>query len=133
MDPFTATALAAAALVAKGALESVGGEAGRSSWAGWGRLVERLRDRFGGDGEATEALERVRQNPEDEATVAQLQRLILAYALRDQQFEADITALVDEAKAAGAGDSRGSVNATVIKNATTFNEKVQFQGGLNIS
>jgi hypothetical protein len=133
MDPVTATAVAAAALVAKGALESAGGEAGRSSWAGLGRLVERLRNRFGGDDEATDALDRVRQNPDDEATVAQLQRLILSYALRDQQFEADIRALVEEAKAGGAADNRGSVNATVIKNVTTFNEKVEFQGGLNIS
>ncbi|WP_406446871.1 hypothetical protein OHB14_50250 [Streptomyces sp. NBC_01613] len=133
MDPITATAVAAAALVAKGALESAGGEAGRSSWAGAARLVERVRLRFGGDREATAALDRARQNPDDEATVDTLQQLIHSYVLRDPQFEADIKALVTEANAAKAVDGRGAVNATVIKNVTTFNEKVEFQGDLNIN
>jgi hypothetical protein len=132
MDPITATAAAAAALVARSALESAGGEAGRSSWAGAARLVERIRTRFGADGEATAALDGVRQNPDDEAALTSLRRLIHSYVLRDAQFEADLKALVTEADATGA-DSRGTVNATVIKNATTFNEKVDFQGGLNIN
>ncbi|MFJ4801194.1 MULTISPECIES: hypothetical protein [Streptomyces] len=131
MDPITATAFAAAALVAKGALESAGGEAGRSSWTGFTRLTERLRARFGGDDEATAALDQVHRHPADETAVTTLQRFIHSYALHDSRFEADLGALVEEARAASGG--RGHVNATVIKNATTFNEQVTFQGGLNIN
>lgn len=133
MDPVTATAVAAAALVAKGALESAAGEAGRSSWAGVTRLVGRIRARFGSDGEATAALAQAQENPGDEAAVDALRRLIHSYALRDAQFEADLQALVTEARAAGTTESRGTVNATVIKNATIFNEKVDFQGDLKIN
>ncbi|MBC9729376.1 hypothetical protein H8R17_32755 [Streptomyces sp. TRM68367] len=133
MDPVTATVVAAAALVAKGALESAGSEAGRSSWAGAARLVERVRTRFGDDTEATAVLDQVQLAPDDEAAVEALRRLIHSYVLRDPQFEADIKALVTEANALGGAGSRGTVNATVIKNATTFNEKVEFQGDLNIN
>lgn len=133
MDPVTAAAVAAAALVAKGALESAGGEAGHSSWAGLTRLVERLRARFGGDSEATATLDRVRERPGDETAVAALGRLIHAYALRDQQFEADLRTLVTEANTAEAAGARATVSATVIKNVTNFNDKVDFQGDLNIN
>ncbi|SCK53114.1 hypothetical protein YWIDRAFT_02971 [Streptomyces sp. SceaMP-e96] len=133
MEPITATALAAAALVAKGALESAGGEAGRSTWQGVTQLVERIRQRFGGDADATAALGIALDSPDDEQAVDALRRLVHAYMLRDPQFEADVTTLVHASVAAQASKGTGSVNAAVIKNATTFNEKVEFQGDFNIN
>ncbi|MGY5130890.1 hypothetical protein ACWGJW_00420 [Streptomyces nigrescens] len=133
MEPITATAVAAAALVAKGALESAGGEAGRSAWQGVTQLVERIKQRFGGDSDATAALGLALHSPDDEQAVDALRHLIHTYMLRDPQFGADVTRLVDASVSAQAAKGTGSVNAAVIKNATTFNEKVEFQGDFNIS
>ncbi|MGW7488397.1 hypothetical protein [Streptomyces sp. NPDC054786] len=131
MDPVTAAAAAAVALVVKGALESAGQEAGRSGWSGGARLIERVRARFRGDGEAVDALDRVEQSPDDTAAQEQLQRLLLAHMLRDRDFESDIRRQVDEAVAAHGGTAQ--VNAALIKNAQVFNEKVEIQGDWNIS
>ncbi len=131
MDPITAAAVAGVALVVKGALESTGQEAGRAGWGGGVRLVERLRARFRGDTEAEGALEQVRQSPADTAAQEELQRMLLAYMLRDRDFEAEIRQTVDEAVAARGGQSQ--VTAAVIKNAQVFNEKVEIQGDWHIS
>lgn len=130
MDPITAVAVAGVALVVKGALETTGQEAGRVGWSGGVRLVERLRARFRGDTEAEEALEQVQQSPGDTTAQEELQRMLLAYMLRDRDFEAEIRQTVDEAVAARGG--QGQVNAAVIKNAQVFNEKVEVQGDWNI-
>jgi hypothetical protein len=131
MDPITAVAVAGVALVVKGALETTGQEAGRVGWGGGVRLVERLRARFRGDTEAEGALEQVQQSPGDTAAQEELQRMLLAYMLRDRDFEAEIRQTIDEAVAARGG--QGQVNAAVIKNAQVFNEKVEIQGDWNIS
>lgn len=131
MDPITAAAVAGVALIAKGALETAGQEAGRSGWGGGARLVERLRARFRGDSEAEGALDRLQQSPADEGAQEQLQRLLLAHMLRDREFETDVRRSIDEAVAAGAG--RAQVNAAVIKNSQVFNEKVEIKGDWNIS
>jgi len=126
MDPIT-VAVACTALVVKGALESAGQEAGRSSWGGGARLVERVRARFSGDAVAETALDEARQNPDDEGARELLRRMLQAHMLRDPSFEDDVRRMVEEAVAAqGAG--RASVNAAVIKNAQVFNEKVEVHG-----
>ncbi|MEU5051590.1 hypothetical protein [Streptomyces sp. NPDC021096] len=131
MDPVTAVAAAGVALMAKGALESVGQEAGRSGWGGGARLVERIRARFRGDTDAQNALDRLTRTPGDEAAQQELARVIAAHMLRDRSFEDEMRRLVDEAVSAR---GRGAqVNAALIKNAQVFNEKVEVQGDWNIS
>ncbi|WKX73100.1 hypothetical protein [Streptomyces sp. XD-27] len=131
MDPITAAAAAGVALVVKGALESAGQEAGRSGWSGGTRLIERIRARFRGDGDAEGALDRVQQSPDDDAARELLQRMLHAHMLRDRDFESDVRRLIDEAVAAQGGGAQ--VNAAVIKNAQVFNEKVEIKGDWNIS
>ncbi|WP_431041656.1 hypothetical protein ACQUSR_06870 [Streptomyces sp. P1-3] len=131
MDPITAAAAAGVALVVKGALESAGQEAGRSGWSGGAQLIERIRTRFRGDGDAEGALDRVQRSPEDDDARELLQRMLHAHMLRDHDFESDVRRLVDEAVAARGGQAQ--VNAAVIKNAQVFNEKVEIQGDWNIS
>lgn len=131
MDPVTAVAAAGVALMAKGALESVGQEAGRSGWGGGARLVERIRARFRGDTDAQNALNRLTRTPGDETAQQELERVIAAHMLRDRSFEDEMRRLVDEAvNAQGRG---AQVNAALIKNAQVFNEKVEVQGDWNIS
>ncbi|MFI9239946.1 hypothetical protein [Streptomyces sp. NPDC053079] len=131
MDPVTAVAAAGVALMAKGALESVGQEAGRSGWGGGARLVERIRARFRGDTDAQNALDRLTRTPSDEAAQQELERVIAAHMLRDRSFEDEMRRLVDQAVSA---QGRGAqVNAAMIKNAQVFNEKVEVQGDWNIS
>ncbi|GGP00210.1 hypothetical protein [Wenjunlia tyrosinilytica] len=133
MDPITATAIAAAAIAAKGALESAGGEAGRASWAGASSLVERIRRRFGGDSEAERALEEAQQHPADETAVAGLQQMVHAYMLRDPAFQRDLRRMVDAAVAAQSTGGRGNVNAAVIKTVQVNHGKVEVQGDLNFN
>ncbi|MFD5698584.1 hypothetical protein [Streptomyces lasiicapitis] len=132
MDPITAVAAASVALVAKGALESAGQEAGRSGWNGGARLIERIRSRFRGDSEAEGALDRVTNAPGDEDAQQGLERMLTAHMLRDQPFEIDIRRFVDDAVAAQ-GRGAAQVNAAVIKNAQVFNEKVEVRGDWNVS
>ncbi|NUJ99840.1 hypothetical protein HRW23_23155 [Streptomyces lunaelactis] len=133
MDPVTAIAAAGVALVAKGALESVGQEAGRSGWGSAGRLVDRIRARFRGDAEAEGAMDRVAQSPDDETAHQDLERLLAAHMLRDRDFETEMRRLIDEAVAAQGGRGGAQVNAALIKNAQVFNEKVEVQGDWNVS
>ncbi|MFD3612832.1 hypothetical protein ACFWXA_33135 [Streptomyces atroolivaceus] len=130
MDPITAVAVAGVALIAKGTLEATGQEAGRAGWGGGARFIERLRARFRGDAEAEEALEQVRQRPEDTVAQDALTRLLLAHMLRDRDFESEVRRAVDAVAARG---GRGQVNAAVIKNSQVFNEKVEIKGDWNIS
>ncbi|MEU0523626.1 hypothetical protein [Streptomyces niveus] len=132
MDPVTALAAASVALVAQGALQSVGQEAARSGWEGGSRLVERIRARFRGDTEAEDALDRVAQAPDDEVAHQELERLIAAHMLRDRSFETELRQMVNEAVAAQ-GRGGAQVSAALIKNAQVFNEKVEVQGDWNVS
>ncbi|MEU9981616.1 hypothetical protein [Streptomyces sp. NPDC050856] len=132
MDPVTAVAAAGVALVAKGVLESVGQEAGRSSWAGAARLVERIRTRFRGDVQAEGALDRVTRAPDDRDAQEDLERALAAHMLRDREFETEMRRLVDEAVAAQ-GRGGAQVSAALIKNAQVFNEKVEVRGDWNVS
>jgi hypothetical protein len=131
MDPITAIAAAGVAMVAKGALESVGGEAGRSGWDGGARLIERIRSRFRADPEAQGAVDALCERPADAVAQEDLQRLLLAHMLRDRAFEEEVRQLVEDA-AASQGTSVPQVSAGVIKNAQVFNEKVEVQGDWNI-
>lgn len=125
MDPVTAVAAAGVALVAKGALESAGQEAGRSGWNGGARLVERIRARFRGDADAEGALDRVTGTPDDEDARQALERQLAAHMLLDTGFETEIRRLVDEAVAARGGSQ---ISAALIKNAQVFNGKVEVRG-----
>ncbi|MBT2405036.1 MULTISPECIES: hypothetical protein [unclassified Streptomyces] len=131
MDPVTAVAAAGVALVAQGALQSVGEEAARSGWNSGVRLVERIRARFRGDTQAEGALDRVAQAPDDEDALQELERRLAAYMLQDRAFEAEMRQLVDKAVSS---QGRGAqVNAAMIKNVQVFNEKVEVQGDWNMS
>lgn len=130
MEPITAVAIVGVSLVAKGALESAGQEAGRSGWAGGARLLERLQARFRGDGDAEGALDRVQRSPDDDDAQEQLMRILLTYMLRDPSFEADVRRLVKKAEA---GQGGAQVRAAYIKNAQVFNEKVEIKGDWNNS
>ncbi|MER5772407.1 hypothetical protein [Streptomyces sp. NPDC001985] len=130
MEPITAVAAAGVALVAKGMLESVGQEAGRTGWGGGARLMERMRARFRGDTEAESAIDTVARDPADTTARDELQRLLLAHMLRDRVFEDDVRRLVGEAVPARRGQGP-QVNAAVIKTAQVFNEKVEIQGDWN--
>lgn len=127
----TAVAAAGVALVAQGALQSVGEEAARSGWNSGVRLVERIRARFRGDTQAEGALDRVAQAPADEEARGELERLLAAYMLQDRAFEAEMRQLVDKAVSS---QGRGAqVNAALIKNVQVFNEKIEVQGDWNVS
>jgi hypothetical protein len=132
MDPVTVVAAATTALIAKGAVESFGQEAGRSGWSGGVRLIERIRARFRGDAEAEGALDRVTRSPDDEKAHQDLERMLAAHMLRDREFESEMRQLVNEAVTAQ-GRGGAQVSAALIKNAQVFNEKVEVQGDWNVS
>lgn len=99
MDPAT-LALTAAGLVAKKALEAAGGKAGEGAWASLGRISEAVRARFRGDPEATEALQRLEAKPDSQARTAELAEVLQPRLEADPQLLAELTRLVEEAKAA---------------------------------
>lgn len=132
LDPITITAVAAAAIAAKGAVETAGNEAGRASWNGAARLVARIRTRFGGNAEAEAALSAAQAQPHDENAVSGLQFMLSAYMARDAEFLREMRGLVDEITARQGGGP-GSVNAAVIKNVTVNHGKVEIQGDWNIN
>ncbi|MEU8139497.1 hypothetical protein [Streptodolium elevatio] len=131
MDPVTAVAAATVALLAKGALESAGQEAGRSGWSGGARLLARIRARFRGDPAAEAALDEVTRAPDDESARQVLELTLATHMRSDRAFEDEVRRMVDES-VAGTGNTT-QVNAAVIKNAQVFNEKVEIQGDWNIS
>ena len=92
-------ALTAAGLVAKQALEAAGGKAGEAGWATLGRIREAIWSRFRGDPEATQALEQLEAKPESQAHTTELAEALQPRLEADPQLVADLTRLVDEAKA----------------------------------
>ncbi|WBP89270.1 hypothetical protein [Kitasatospora cathayae] len=131
MDPISTAALAGATLAATAALQSVGEEAGRSSWTVASRLVERIRHRFAGNHEAEGALARACDSPDDEAAVGELHRVLHEYMLRDSEFAQEVRRLVDESVRSAGGV--GGINAAVIKNVQVNHGKVEVAGDLNFS
>lgn len=132
LDPITLTAVAAAAIAAKGAVESAGNEAGRASWDGASRLIARIRTRFGGNAEAQATLSAAQAQPFDESAVSGLQFMLSAYMARDEEFLREMRGLVNEITARQDGGPV-SVNAAVIKNVQVNHGKVEIQGDWNIS
>jgi hypothetical protein len=98
MDPAT-LALTAAGLVATKALEAAGGKAGEAGWAVLGRIREAIWSKFKGDQEATETLERLEAKPASEARTAELAEVLQPRLEADPQLVAELTRLVEEAKA----------------------------------
>jgi hypothetical protein len=98
MDPAT-LAFTAAALVAKKALEAAGGEAGETAWQALGRITQTIRGWFAGDQEATETLDRLEAKPQSQARTAELAEVLTPRLEADPRLVAELTRLVDEAKA----------------------------------
>ena len=98
MDPAT-LALTAAALVAKQALEAASGEAGKTAWHALGRIAKAIRGWFASDREATETLDRLEAKPESQARTAELAEVLTPRLEADPRLVAELTRLVDQAKA----------------------------------
>ncbi|MFG2842829.1 hypothetical protein ACGF12_06585 [Kitasatospora sp. NPDC048296] len=131
MDPISTAALAGATLAASAALQSVGDEAGRSSWAVASRLAERIRQRFAGNREAEGVLAQACEHPDNEAAVGDLHRVLYAYMLQDSEFAQEVRRLIDESVRSAGG--AGGVHAAVIKNVQVNQGKVVVRGDLNFS
>jgi hypothetical protein len=98
MDPAT-LALTVAGLLAKKALEAAGGKAGEGAWVALGRIKEAIWSKFRGDQEVTETLERLEAKPESQARTAELAEVLQPRLEADPQLVAELTRLVEEAKA----------------------------------
>jgi hypothetical protein len=98
MDPAT-LALTAAALIAKQALEAASGEAGKTAWQALGRIAPTIRGWFVGDPEATETLDRLEAKPQSQARTAELAEVLTPRLEADPQLVAELTRLVEQAKA----------------------------------
>ncbi|MFE5831631.1 hypothetical protein ACFQ8W_15440 [Streptomyces sp. NPDC056508] len=124
-----AVALAAAALVAEGAL----GEAGRATWEGLARMTSLLRSRLPGQ-QAEVALSAVESRPRDEAAQQVLSDRIITAMSVDEDFRAQVEALVSEAQrnettanvvARSVNDYRGARIGKVV-NVDTVNGNLNF-------
>jgi hypothetical protein len=98
MDPAT-LALTAAGLIAKKALEAASGEAGKSGWQALSRIAQTIRSWLAGDQEAIETLDRLEAKPESRARTAELAEVLQPRLEADPQLVAELTRLVDQAKA----------------------------------
>jgi hypothetical protein len=98
MDP-AALALTAAGLIAKKALEAAGGEAGKTGWQALGRIAQTIRGWLAGDQEATETLDRLDAKPTSQARSAELAEVLQPRLEADPRLVAELTRLVEEAKA----------------------------------
>ncbi len=131
MEPVFAAASAAVALVVQTAAKAVGEKSANASWSAAKSLVERIRDRFGGDREAEGALRAVESEPQEPRAQESLQRMVTAYMLRDQGFCDELVDLVERARASSPGGA--AIQASVIKNANVFNDKVEISGDWNLN
>lgn len=101
-----------AALVVKAA-EKAGERAAEGGAGALGRLVDRLRQRFTGDGDAaaTKALERVEDAPDSPSRLQLLTEVVDRRAAADADFRSELETLVHEARAEGV--ELGSITQTV--------------------
>jgi hypothetical protein len=98
MNPAT-LALTAAGLVAKKALKAAAGKAGADAWAVLGPIREAIWSKFRGGPEATDTLERLEAKPKSQARTAELAEVLQPRLEADPQLAAELTRLVEEAKA----------------------------------
>jgi hypothetical protein len=98
MDP-AALALTAGGLIAKKALEAASGEAGKTGWQAVGRIADTIRSWFAGDREAADALDRLEAKPESQARTAELAEVLTSRLEADPRLVAELTRLVEEARA----------------------------------
>ena len=94
VDP---VALSVAVLFGK-ALEEFASEAGRSTWAGLGRLVELVRGKLGRDRTGQAALTRMEAAPADQASVQALADAVQAHATNDRAFQEALLKVIAEAE-----------------------------------
>lgn len=131
MEPVFAAASAVVALVVQSAAKNIGEESGKASWGAAKSVVERIQKRFRGDREAEDSLRDIEGMPKKPEVQDSLQRLLVAYMLRDQKFHDELVELVERAGEASFGGA--SIQASVIKNANVFNDKVEIAGDWNLN
>lgn len=124
-----AAASAAVVLVVQTAARTLGQKSGNASWSAMKSVVERIRARFGGDEEAQDALTAVEDSPQETKAQEDLERMLAAYMLRDQEFRDELIEIIEQAKKSS--DGGAAIQASVIKNANVFNEKVEISGDWN--
>ncbi|MFF8767764.1 hypothetical protein ACF07Q_24880 [Nocardiopsis dassonvillei] len=129
MELAFAAASAAVALVVQTAAQTIGEKSGNASWDAAKSVVERIRSRFAGDREAEGTLAAIENHPEEEGNQESLQRMLAAYMLRDQQFRDELIEMTEKAGRTSSGGA--AIQASMIKNANVFNEKVQISGDWN--
>ncbi len=95
VDPLTLTV---ATVLATKALESVGGEAGRSAWSAMGRLVGVVRRRFARDPRATAVLERAQEAPDDTVSLQHLAEALQDHIAQDPIFHSELAAWIEEVR-----------------------------------
>jgi hypothetical protein len=93
-----AVAYAVAGLLAAKTGEGLAGEAGKSAWAGVGRLYAVVRAKLTGDTAAEAALDRLQARPQDQTRVAALAQVVQTQAQLDPRFCQAIEELVDQAR-----------------------------------
>jgi len=111
MEPI---AIAAATLVAKWAAEAIVGEAAKSAWAGLTKIYNAVKDKFAGDQESTEVLDRLEQKPNSQGRVTELAEVLDKRMKADPNFAKELASLVKEA---GQDPGSGSFVTQVMDNA----------------
>jgi len=94
MEPI---AIAAATLVAKWAAEAIVGEAAKSAWASLTKIYNAVKDKFAGDQESTEVLDRLEQKPDSQGRVTELAEVLDKRVKADPNFAKELASLVKEA------------------------------------
>jgi hypothetical protein len=97
VDP-GAIALTVAGLLAKTALEALGGKAGESTWGAFGRIADAVRARFGNEAEVTEALERLEAKPTSQARTTEVAEVLQPRLEADPDFAAELARLIEQAR-----------------------------------
>jgi hypothetical protein len=111
MEPI---AIAAATLVAKWAAEAIVGEAAKSAWAGLTKIYNAVKNKFAGDQESTEVLDRLEQKPDSQGRVTELAEVLDKRMKADPNFAKELASLVKEA---GQDPGSGSFVTQVMDNA----------------
>jgi tetratricopeptide (TPR) repeat protein len=98
MGPIEPVAITAATLLATKALESLGGQAGTSAWAGLERLAGLVRRKVTGHQPAEDALAEVERHPGDQNRVRALAETLAAFGAQDVAFQRELVTLVADAR-----------------------------------